>query len=184
MEALTARVSALETAVAVLTAAPPRRRPPVAPATEPASAAWVSVAQLSSTRPPSSARPATSYSGTRRSYRQRCPEGDGRDRLTFTIHGPDGDTILAVAANGQRFRRNVRIDYFTIVGNGATLLVDISGPQEYEEPNYLTATVSGTVTVTDTAVEANTAMIANAFALLPGGQIQKATNGGILTGTE
>ena len=50
---------------------------------------------------------------------------------TFTIHGPDGDTILAVAANGQRFRRNVRIDYFTIVGNGATLLVDISGPQEY-----------------------------------------------------
>ena len=102
---------------------------------------------------------------------------------TFTIHGPDGDTILAVAANGQRFRRNVRIDYFTIVGNGATLLVDISGPQEYEEPNYLTATVSGTVTVTDTAVEANTAMIANAFALLPGGQIQKAANGGILTGT-
>jgi hypothetical protein len=109
---------------------------------------------------------------------------------TLTIHGPDGDTVLAVAANGQRFRRNVRVDYFSIVGSGATLLVDISGPEEFEDPNYLTATISGTVTTTDPATEANTAatasntaLIAAAFALLPGGQIQKATNGGILTGS-
>ena len=69
---------------------------------------------------------------------------------TITLHGPDGDTILDVAGNGTRFRRLKRVSYFSVAGNGATLILDISGPDEYEEPSFLT--IAGTIQL-DSAIQ-------------------------------
>ncbi|MCI4320576.1 MAG: hypothetical protein L3K23_10700 [Thermoplasmata archaeon] len=69
---------------------------------------------------------------------------------TVILHGPDGDTYLDVGGNGTRFRRLKRVSWFSVSGNGAVLIVDISGPDEYEEPSYLT--ISG-FTQKDSAIQ-------------------------------
>jgi hypothetical protein len=99
---------------------------------------------------------------------------------------------IALGASAPTLLTGVGIQYLELTGTGS-IAVTCRYP-EVEDPRYLTlanpvitTSVSGTVTTTDPAVESNTAAtvaaIQQVFALLPGGQIQKAANGGILTGS-
>jgi len=65
---------------------------------------------------------------------------------TVTLEGPDGDSLDVVSANGQGLVRSKRLNKIIITGNGASVVVDARPEPEWIDPQYLTATVQGTVT--------------------------------------
>lgn len=67
---------------------------------------------------------------------------------TLILRGPDGDSIDNVAANGLGLAHKKALSLIEVTGNGATLVVDARGPEEWIDPENLTATISGTVTTT------------------------------------
>jgi hypothetical protein len=121
---------------------------------------------------------------------------------SIILRGPDGDTRINLPAGsatnpGQVMRFKKKVSQILISGNGSKVTFDLSGPEEYTLPEYLSA-IAGSVTVanppTNYAIEtggnlasvaassgATEALLAQVFVNFPSG-LPKAMNGGLLTG--
>jgi hypothetical protein len=126
----------------------------------------------------------------------------GGTAATIILRGPDGDTTINLPAGsssnpGQAMRFKKKVSQVLIKGNGSTVTIDLSGPDEYTLPQYLSA-IAGSVTIanppTNYALEtggnlasvagssgATEALLAQVFVNFPSG-LPKAMNGGLLTG--
>jgi hypothetical protein len=72
----------------------------------------------------------------------------------IVIEGPEGRVTIDIAANGTAKRQRTRFDSFIVTGNGATVVMEIAGPDpwEFTDPATLTGTIgiSGTIPVSGT----------------------------------
>lgn len=116
---------------------------------------------------------------------------------TIILRGPDGDSTLTLTANGQTLRFKKAVTQVLINGNGSKVTFDLSGPEEYTPPTYLSVVGTSNVTVVSqtaglaldatvagvtAGVGVGTAFQESLWVNFPSG-VPKAMNGGILTGS-
>lgn len=86
----------------------------------------------------------TSYNGARLNFSGAETAGVA---CVITIEGPDGQKTINVKANGTFIRQATETDRFTITGNGATVTLEISGPDPFEYTDPQTFTLVNGVTI-------------------------------------
>ena len=101
---------------------------------------------------------------------------------TIILRGPDGDSTLTLTANGQTLRFKKAVTQVLINGNGSKVTFDLSGPEEYTPPTYLSVVGTSNVTVVSQTAGLGTAFQESLWVNVPSG-VPKAMNGGILTGS-
>jgi hypothetical protein len=70
--------------------------------------------------------------------------------VTVTLRGPDGDYVDPIGASGMGLAHDTLMREVVITGTqGATLTIDIRGPRAWIDPEFLTATISGTALTSD-----------------------------------